>query len=132
MSFLAAMAACMSSNHQLGIVTPVPRVAIGREYACLAHTGCNSAMSALTAVTQCVTEWGMESIHGQLHAAWQASDLTLRELLDRSQLSLTIVSLSRKLRGLQVMSTSEASALAHALGVVVSTSTHETTAPVAG
>lgn len=64
----------------------------------------------------------MDSIHGQLHQAWQASDLTLRELLAKSGLPLTIVSLSRKLRGLQVMSTAEASLLAAALGVVVSTS----------
>lgn len=64
----------------------------------------------------------MDSIHGQLHQAWQASDLTLRELLAKSGLPLTIVSLSRKLRGLQVMSTAEASLLASALGVVVSTS----------
>lgn len=61
----------------------------------------------------------MPSPEKQLHDAWEAGELTLRELRDRSGLTITIVSLSRKLRGLQPLSTDECAALARVLGVQV-------------
>lgn len=53
--------------------------------------------------------------HEVLHRAWQQSGLTLEALLARSGLELTIVSLSRKLRGLQTLRVAEVEAVARAL-----------------
>lgn len=55
----------------------------------------------------------------QLHQAWQDSGLTLEELLSRSKLKLTVVSLSRKLRGKQVLNTEECAVLATVLDTTV-------------
>lgn len=57
-----------------------------------------------------------------LSEAYQASGLTLQDLIDRSGLQLTIVSLSRKLRGNQVLRLDEAQKLAAALGLSLSLS----------
>jgi hypothetical protein len=61
------------------------------------------------------------SLHQQLHAAWQKSEKSLPELGRMAGISCSAVSLSRKLRGLQVMSTSECEALSRALGLSVRT-----------
>jgi transcriptional regulator with XRE-family HTH domain len=53
----------------------------------------------------------------QLHTAWKESGLTLVQLLEKSGLDVTFVSLSRKLRGKQMLSADECEALARALGV---------------
>lgn len=63
----------------------------------------------------------LASLADQLRAAWEASELTLDQLLARAGLDMTRVSLSRKLRGEQILTTEECEALALALGVEVST-----------
>jgi hypothetical protein len=52
----------------------------------------------------------------QLHRAWERSGLTLQQLRDKAKLKMSIVSVSRKLRGLQTISAEEASAFAKVLG----------------
>lgn len=65
-----------------------------------------------------------------LSEAYQASGLTLQDLIDRSGLQLTIVSLSRKLRGNQVLRLDEAQKLAAAMGLSLSLSASSDAAPV--
>ena len=61
-----------------------------------------------------------ESLHEQLHRAWERSEMSLETLRSRAALECSADSLSRKLRGKQVLSTSEAEALAVALDKKVS------------
>lgn len=61
------------------------------------------------------------TLHQQLHDAWEASNLTLRELLLISGLEMDETSLGRKLDGKQALRTSEAEILAHALKVKITT-----------
>ncbi len=68
-------------------------------------------MDAFYAVMACMRA----PLHEQLRRAWERSDLTLDELVDRAQLECCADSLSRKLRGKQTMSTLEAEALAMAM-----------------
>lgn len=59
----------------------------------------------------------MRSLPEQIRDAWKSSGIELVELIQRSGLDTSPSSLSRKLRGEQVMTTDEAQALARALGV---------------
>lgn len=61
-----------------------------------------------------------QSLRIALSDAYKASGLTLQELITRSGLQLTIVSLSRKLRGNQVLRLDEAKKLAAAMGMSLS------------
>ena len=61
------------------------------------------------------------SLHEQLHRAWLRSDLSLEQLRAKANVECSADSLSRKLRGKQVLSTEEAEALAAAMLVVVTT-----------
>lgn len=55
----------------------------------------------------------------QLREAWTASGLSLPEILQRAGLDYGADNLSRKLAGKQVLSTSDAEAIADALGVAL-------------
>ena len=61
----------------------------------------------------------MSSLQKQLHQAWVASGLTLDQLSAKAGLHMTKVSMSRKLRGLQKMTTQECEALSKVLRVQV-------------
>lgn len=65
-------------------------------------------------------------LHEQLRRAWEDSDLTLEQIRDRlspdARESIgTIPSLSRKLNGKQIMTTTEAEALARVLKLKIGT-----------
>lgn len=51
--------------------------------------------------------------------AWKDSGLTLAELAKKANLAMTTVSLGRKLRGEQILTVTECSAIARALGRTV-------------
>lgn len=59
------------------------------------------------------------TLREQLLDAFQAQDLTFRELLRRSKLECSEESLARKLRGEQSLRSQEVEAIAGALNVVV-------------
>jgi transcriptional regulator with XRE-family HTH domain len=61
----------------------------------------------------------MKPIAEQLREAFEASGWSVRELLDKSGLSIDRSSLSRKLSGQLRTKTEEAEAIARALGVLV-------------
>jgi len=61
----------------------------------------------------------MRSLPEQIRDAWKSSGIELVELIQRSGLDTSASSLSRKLRGEQVMTTEECQALAAALGVTL-------------
>jgi hypothetical protein len=61
------------------------------------------------------------SLQGQLLAAFERSGLTIEELIRLANLDMNPASLSRKLRGKQVLFATECEALAVALRVVVQT-----------
>jgi hypothetical protein len=54
----------------------------------------------------------VRTLRERLYDAWKKSELTLVQLLEKSGLHITFVSLSRKLRGKQTLSTEEYEALA--------------------
>jgi hypothetical protein len=54
-------------------------------------------------------------LHEQLHGAWERSGWSLEQLRLKAMLDCSADSLSRKLRGKQVLSTAEAESLATAL-----------------
>ena len=56
-------------------------------------------------------------LHQQVHKAWQDSGLSLPKLIEAAGLDCHPDSLSRKLRGLQILTTAEAEKLASALGI---------------
>lgn len=55
----------------------------------------------------------------QLLRAWEESGLTLVQIIERAGLSMTCSSLSRKLRGEQVLTVREAKSLADLFGVQI-------------
>jgi transcriptional regulator with XRE-family HTH domain len=59
----------------------------------------------------------MRPLHDQLREAWLRSDFTQRELAEK--LGCAQTSVSKKLAGLQVLSTAEAQQLADILGVTI-------------
>lgn len=59
------------------------------------------------------------SLASQLREAWIASGLTQGELRKQAHLDCAAYSLSRKLAGKQVLTTTEAEAIATALGVTL-------------
>lgn len=59
------------------------------------------------------------SLQRQIQAAFDASGLTIEELIRLANLEMNTASLSRKLRGKQAMRTTECEALAKALRIVV-------------
>lgn len=59
-------------------------------------------------------------LHQQVHDAWKTSGLSQQRLLELAGLDCTSDSLSRKLRGLQILTTAEAEKLAAALGIGLS------------
>lgn len=57
------------------------------------------------------------SLIQQLRDAWVSQDITLEELLARTELEMSLESLSRKLSGKQICTTDECETLAKALGI---------------
>lgn len=60
-----------------------------------------------------------KTIRQQLHAAWEASGLTMGELLKRAKLDMDETSLGRKLDGKQSLRIEEAEAIARALKIAL-------------
>jgi hypothetical protein len=58
-------------------------------------------------------------IHVQLLAAFESSELTLEQLVEKAQLGCDIHSLSRKLRGKQSLRTTEAECISDALEAAI-------------
>lgn len=73
----------------------------------------------LTFICWQYTQIVVRSLSGQIYDALKRSDLTVAELLARSGLSIKRCTLQRKLSGDEAMRTSEAEALASALGLTL-------------